>query len=172
MQSKQDYINSLYKAAKIAVGDSGIFPETIITQHILESGYVPSKLATVANNYFGIKSSLDWKGKVISLSTTEYENGIKKTYPGTGKIYDNRQAALKDGANVYTMFRYYPNKVEGFKGYVDFILKNPRYKNAGVLSAQNIHDQFAGLVKAGYATDPQYLDKLVKIYTSIKSFFF
>ena len=172
MASNSIYVNDLYKAAAKAVGDSGIFPETIITQNILESGYVPSKLATVANNFFGIKSSTGWAGKVISMTTSEYENGVKRTYPGTGKVYDNRVLALKDGANVYTLFRWYPNKEEGFKGYVDFILKNPRYKKAGVLDAKTIHDQFAALVRAGYATDPAYLDKLVNIYTKIKSFFF
>jgi len=172
MTNKNIYINDLYKAAAQAVGNSGIFPETIITQNILDSGFVPSKLAVNANNFFGIKSSLAWKGKVISMTTSEFFNGVKKTYPGTGKIYDNRIMAIKDGANAYTLFRYYPSKEAGFKGYVDFILENPRYKKAGVLDAKTIADQFAALVKAGYATDPEYLDKLVNIYTKIKSFFF
>jgi len=171
-QTRGEYIQDLYRSAAKAVGTSGIFPETIITQNILESGYVPSKLATLANNFFGIKSSLGWKGKVISLSTKEFFNGVMKTYPGTGKIYDNRHDAIKDGVNVITMFRVYPSKAEGFKGYVDFITQNPRYKKAGVLDAKTIPEQFAALVRAGYATDPQYLSKLSKIYTSIKGFFF
>ena len=171
-QTNADYIKELYRSAAKAVGNSGIFPETVITQNILESGYVPSKLATLANNFFGIKSSLSWKGKVISMTTSEFINGVKKTYPGTNKIYNNRQEAIKDGVNVYTMFRVYPNKEEGFKGYVDFITQNPRYKKAGVLDAKTIPEQFAALVRAGYATDPQYLTKLSKIYSSIKGFFF
>lgn len=172
MINRSQYINDFYKAAAKAVGDSGIFPETIVTQKILESGYEDSKLATNANNYFGIKSSLGWKGKVISMTTSEFFNGVKKTYPGTGKIYDDRILAIKDGANVYTLFRWYPTKEAGIKGYVELITGNPRYKKAGVLDAKNIADQFAGLVRAGYATDPEYLDKLVKVYTNIKSFFF
>ncbi len=171
-QTRAEYIQDLYRSAAKVVGNTGIYPETIITQHILESGFTPSKLATLANNFFGIKSSLDWKGKVISMSTKEFLNGVMKTFPGTGKIYDNRQAAIKDGVNVYTMFRVYPNKEDGFKGYVDLITKNPRYKKAGVLDAKTIAEQFAGLVRSGYATDPQYLNKLSKIYSSIKGFFF
>jgi len=67
-QTRQEYIQDLYRSAAKVVGNTGIFPETIITQHILESGFTPSKLATLTNNFFGIKSSLDWKGKVISMS--------------------------------------------------------------------------------------------------------
>ncbi len=171
-QTRQEYIQDLYRSAAKVVGNTGIFPETIITQHILESGFTPSKLATLTNNFFGIKSSLDWKGKVISMTTKEFLNGVMKSYPGTGKIYENRQAAIKDGVNVYTMFRVYPTKEDGFKGYVDLITKNPRYKKAGVLDAKTIPDQFAALVRSGYATDPEYLTKLSKIYTSIKGFFF
>ena len=172
MANNTIYINDLYKAATKAVGDSGIFPETIVTQKILESGYTDSKLATIANNFFGIKSSLNWKGKVISMTTNEFFNGVMKTYKGTNKIYEDRILALKDGANAYTLFRWYPTKEAGIKGYVELITGNPRYKKAGVLDAKTIADQFAALVRAGYATDPQYLDKLVKIYTSIKGFFF
>jgi flagellum-specific peptidoglycan hydrolase FlgJ len=172
MANNTVYINDLYKAAAKVVGDSGIYPETIVTQKILESGYTDSKLATIANNYFGIKSSLNWKGKVISMSTNEFFNGVMKRYPGTNKIYENRILALKDGANAYTLFRWYPNKEAGIKGYVELITGNPRYKKAGVLDAKSIPDQFAALVRAGYATDPQYLDKLVLIYTNIKRFFF
>lgn len=170
--SREEYIKELYRSAAKVVGTSGIFPETIITQHILESGFVPSKLATLTNNFFGIKSSLDWKGKVISMTTKEFINGVMKTYQGTGKIYENRQTAIKDGVNVYTMFRVYPTKEAGFQGYVDLILKNPRYKKAGVLDAKTIPEQFAALVRSGYATDPAYLTKLSRIYSSIKGFFF
>ena len=156
MANNTIYINDLYKAAAKAVGDSGIYPETIVTQKILESGYKDSQLATIANNYFGIKSSLGWKGKVISMSTNEFFNGVMKRYPGTNKIYDNRIMAIKDGANAYTLFRWYPTKEAGIKGYVDLITLNPRYKKAGVLDAKTIPDQFAALVRAGYATDRQY----------------
>jgi flagellar protein FlgJ len=172
MANNTVYINDLYKAAAKAVGDTGIFPETVVTQKILESGYTDSKLATIANNYFGIKSSIGWKGKVISMSTNEFFNGKMIRYPGTNKIYDNRILALKDGANAYTLFRWYPTKEAGLKGYVDLITGNPRYKKAGVLDAKTIADQFAALVRAGYATDPEYLNKLVKVYTNIKGFFF
>jgi hypothetical protein len=106
------------------------------------------------------------------MTTSEFFNGVMITYPGTNKVYEDRILALKDGANAYTLFRWYPTKEEGIKGYVDLITGNPRYKKAGVLNAKTIPDQFAALVRAGYATDPQYLNKLVRVYTNIKGFFF
>ena len=39
MANNTVYINDLYKAAAKAVGDTGIFPETVVTQKILESGF-------------------------------------------------------------------------------------------------------------------------------------
>jgi len=59
-------------------------------------------------------------------------------------------------------FRVYASYAESFRDYASLLRENPRY--AGVL--QHAHDAagFArGLQKAGYATDPAYADKLLRV---------
>jgi len=167
-----EQVRQLYRDAVRATAGTGLFPEVMITQLILESGPSLSSLARRANNFFGIKSGAAWTGKVISMSTSEYSGSTRYTVPGTGKIYANRRAALADGAQAPSLFRYYDTATEGLRGWVQFLQQNPRYTRAGVFAARNPVEQFAALARAGYATDPRYVQKLVSVYTRYKEFFF
>lgn len=170
MTSREQYVISLLPAARTATAGSKLFPETLISQLILESGYSPSKLAREANNWFGIKSGLSWSGKVISAPTTEYVNGRYLKVPGSWKVYNSRLEALKAGENISSLFRVYPSQTASFRGWVDFLQANKRYSK--VLQAKTPLDQFYELKAAGYATDPNYVQKLVSIFSQIKDFFF
>lgn len=137
---------------------SGIIPALVLCQAILESSgkvngkYLPaqSKLAREANNYFGIKATKSWKGKVYEIDTKEQDK--------TGKVFI-----------VKAKFRSYPNPVESFKDYIVFLLENSRYSKAGVFNAKTLKEQAQSLQKAGYATDTKYSDLIVSIYNAIKS---
>lgn len=168
--TKKEYVQSLLPAARAATAGSKLFPETLISQLILESGYKPSRLATQANNWFGIKSGLSWSGKVISAPTTEYINGRYIKLPGSWKVYNNRLEALKAGENIGSLFRFYSSQTASFRGWVDFLRTNKRYSK--VFEAKTPLDQFYELKDAGYATDPNYVQKLVGIFSQIKDFFF
>lgn len=168
--TKKEYIQSLIPAARAATAGSKLFAETLISQLILESGYKPSRLATQANNWFGIKSGLSWSGKVISAPTTEYINGRYIKLPGSWKVYNNRLEALKAGENIGSLFRFYSSQTASFRGWVDFLRTNKRYSK--VFEAKTPLDQFYELKEAGYATDPNYVQKLVGIFSQIKDFFF
>lgn len=171
--TQKAYVNSLIPAAKFATAGTKLFPETLISQLILESGWKPSRLATEANNWFGIKAGEMWSGKVISAPTSEYRpNGTLYKVPGTWQIYENRMDAFRKGANVQSLFRVYTSQNNSFKDWVYFLQSNPRYKRAGVFDAKDPKEQFAALRKAGYATDPNYVIKLTKIFDQIKDFFF
>lgn len=167
--NKQEFLLKYYGDAKKATEGSGLFPETLLTQLIGESGYNLSKLATVYKNYFGIKANSAWKGAVTSQSTNEYINGKKTRFTGTGKLYRNRTDAIKDGANTQTLFRAYKTTQDGFKGWVQFLQTNPRYK--AVFTAKNPIDQFKALHAAGYATAPTYSSYLTSLYNSNKALF-
>jgi len=116
---------------------TGISALFTITQAGLESGW--GKRAP-RFNYFGIKADNSWDGETQLLDTTEYVNG-KKVY-------------------VKALFRAYPSARHGFTDHSLFFFENPRYKNA--LLVRNDAIQFAkAIAKAGYATDPNYADKLI-----------
>lgn len=154
-----------------ATKGTGLFPETLLTQAALETGYANSRHSKKdVNNFFGIKANKSWTGPVISSTTREFLEGQAVTFKGTGKIYPDRLQALRDGVEPQTLFRVYPSIVEGFKGWVNFLQKNPRYEKAGVFSAQTPEQQFAALKRGGYATDPNYVVKLLKILEGLKKF--
>ncbi len=63
-------------------------------------------------------------------------------------------------------FRSYANFEESFNDYVRFLHDNPRYTLA--LRHGGSSEQFIqGIHKAGYATDPQYADKVLKVKAKI-----
>ena len=154
--TREQFIKSYYNTAKSLTAGTGIYPEVMLAQAILESsGKVngtwlvgQSLLSRTANNYFGIKSSAGWKGETISLKTGEVVNGQRVTVTG--------------------VFRKYPTIADSFKDYIKFLQVNPRYTAAGVFTAANPEAQTAALQKAGYATDPNYSSLLNSIITGFK----
>jgi len=155
MTPREYWVKNNAAAAVEAAGDSGIYPAVMIAAAILESSglvsgqYVPgaSLLAKNANNYFGIKASPGWTGDTIALRTGEYINGQRVTVTG--------------------VFRKYPTVKDSFSDYVNFLQVNPRYRAAGVFSANGAAAQADALQAAGYATDPAYAKKLKSIMEDI-----
>lgn len=167
--TKQEFISTYYKDAVQATKGTKLFPETLITQLILESGYNLSNLAKVYNNFFGIKATPKWSGKVVSLTTKEYNsNGTSYSVVGTGKTYNNYNSAVASGANKMSLFRIYNSPKDSFKGWVNFLQVNPRYKK--VFFATTPEAQFKELQNAGYATSPTYANQLTEIYNDLKPY--
>jgi len=96
-------------------------------------------------NLFGIKAGASWTGKVAEVSTTEYVNGVAK--------------------KTVAKFRAYDSYEDSFRDYARLITQTPRYAQASKQtgSAQAFA---AGLQKAGYATDPDYANKLSRAITA------
>jgi flagellum-specific peptidoglycan hydrolase FlgJ len=169
--TKQQLLNTYYPSAVYATNGTGIFPQTLISQLILESGYNLSTLATTYNNFFGIKATPSWSGKVVSKNTTEYDSNNKPyTVYGLNWAYNSYNDAINSGANKMSLFRVYDTPTNGFKDYVSFLQNNPRYRNNGVFDATTPEQQFAALQRAGYATSQDYASELTDIYNSIKNY--
>jgi flagellar protein FlgJ len=134
-----DYLTTLKQNAMRAYPDNPQMQQVAITQAIQESGLNPSKLATVSNNYFGIKSG---KNPGVSVQTTEYTNGNPEQV----------NASFAQNGSIGDSFNQY-------KG----LLGNQRYQS--VMNANSPQDAFMALQKAGYATDPQYAQKLARVYS-------
>jgi flagellar protein FlgJ len=125
---------------------TGIPAKFMLGQAALESGWgkreIKGRDGTNSNNLFGIKASADWKGKVVEATTTEYVNGKAQT-----KV---------------ERFRAYDSYSDSFKDYAKLLASNPRYEK--VMASAGDASSFAqGLQKAGYATDPNYANKLTSI---------
>jgi LysM repeat protein len=112
----------------------GIPASITMAQAILESAAGTSELATKANNHFGIKCTSDWPGK-------------------TYKHSDNRSGEC---------FRKYADVADSYEDHSLF-LKRKRYESLYALSVGDYKNWAYGLKTCGYATDPKYPEKLIRI---------
>ena len=145
--SQLEFIESLVPGARESYKKYKIFPSLIIAQAIHESGWGKSGLATKGKNLFGIKAGSSWDGKTINMRTAEYK--------GNSKYYINDD------------FRKYNNFSESILDHGRFLNENSRYSKHGVFSVRTSSEQAKALQKAGYATDPNYAQKLIN---TIKSY--
>lgn len=129
------YINKYSKTAISEMRRTGVPASITLAQGILESNSGRSKLATEGNNHFGVKCHKDWSGK---------------------RIY-------KDAEVANECFRAYPNAEASFKDHSDFLRYQNRYKFLFDLDPDDYKGWAKGLKQAGYATDPAYPQKLIKL---------
>lgn len=139
----QAFVEQLWPWASEAAGLIGLKPQALLAQAALETGWGKHQIrgadGAPANNLFGIKADRQWEGDRVSVPTLEYEEG----------------AAVKKRA----FFRSYDSLRESFHDYVDFLQSNPRYSEA-LGATGNSDTYFKELQRAGYATDPQYANKI------------
>lgn len=148
--AQQDFVNRMLPFAKQAGQASGVPPQLMLGQAVLESGWGKReiRMADGSNsfNLFGIKANAGWNGKVAEVMTTEYKNGV--AYKQVEK------------------FRAYSSYAEAFQDYAGLISNNPRYADV-LQQGSDVAGMAQAIQKAGYATDPKYADKLVSIMGKI-----
>lgn len=130
----QEYIDKWKDVAVQQMHEHGIPASITLAQGILESGYGNSPLARYANNHFGIKCH-KWDGQ---------------------KFY-------KDDDHKDDCFRKYYNAQRSYEDHAEFLTSRGRYAFLFELSRTD-HEAWArGLKEAGYATDPNYPDRLIQL---------
>lgn len=135
--------------AREASQATGIPARFMLGQAALESGWGKREIraadGTPSHNLFGVKAGGNWKGPVVETVTTEYVNGVAQ--------------------KSVEKFRAYDSYADAFRDYANLLRGNPRYAGVMAQVAQGLDAEgFAnGLQRAGYATDPNYADKLSRI---------
>ena len=140
------FVQRMLPHAQAASATTGIAPQFMMGQAALETGWGRSEIrgADGQNSYnlFGIKAGGSWKGRTVDIVTTEYVNGKPQKQVDT--------------------FRAYDSYADSFRDYANLLKANPRYQN--VLAQGQDATRFAqGLQQAGYATDPNYAQKLASV---------
>ncbi len=145
--SPDEFVEKLWPYAERAADKLGVAPEVILSQAALETGwgkYILSDQQGSSFNLFNIKAHR-WDGDTVAKNALEFRNG----------------KALHEASE----FRAYDSYQQSFDDYVRFLQTQPRYSEA----LQHVDDPNAfieQLHKAGYATDPQYADKIKRIMNS------
>lgn len=130
----QQYINQ-YKDIAIEQMIRWKIPASItIAQGLLESGAGQSELTRRANNHFGIKCH-GWTGRTIYQDDDEFGE----------------------------CFRAYDNAFDSYEDHSKFLSESQRYRSLFQLKSTDYKGWARGLKAAGYATNPQYADKLIEI---------
>ena len=133
-QTYLDYIEQWKETAVQQQTDYGVPAAITMAQALLESAAGQSELALNARNHFGIKCTSDWFGGVY--------------------YYDDDSRG--------ECFRQYADAYESFKDHSLF-LKRPRYATCFEIAVEDYEGWAHRLKACGYATDPGYASKLIKI---------
>ena len=128
------YIEQWKSTAVANQADYGIPASIIMAQALLESAAGQSELAVNAKNHFGIKCTSEWFGGVY--------------------YYDDDSKG--------ECFRQYGDAAESFKDHSVF-LKRPRYTTCFEIAVEDYEGWARRLKECGYATDPLYASKLIKL---------
>ena len=132
--SVQDYVDAYKELAITEMNRTGIPASITLAQGIIESDCGHSSLAREANNHFGIKCHDDWTGATIRHS-------------------DNSRNEC---------FRKYRKPEDSFYDHSDFLRSGSRYNFLFDFKSTDYKAWAHGLKKAGYATNPDYANMLIR----------
>lgn len=149
---RQAFLGQIAPWAEEASQQLGVAPDILAAHAALESGWGQRPLRAAdgssTHNLFGIKAGSSWRGGSADALTTEYEDGV----------------ALKKTER----FRSYPDAASAFRDFAQLMQTSPRYQ--GVLNTGTDVRAYAdALARGGYATDPNYADKLVSVVNRLRS---
>lgn len=123
----------------------GVAPEAILAQAALETGWGEHVMrfgdGSNSHNLFGIKAGGEWHGGSVVRKTLEVTDGVPEI--------------------VRARFRAYPDLEATFADYTRLLSEQPRYRS--VVGSGDIASFAHALQEAGYATDPNYANKIVRI---------
>lgn len=144
--TREEYVERYKHIAVAHMEEYGIPASITLAQGILESASGNSTLAREANNHFGIKCHSDW----------------------TGKRYHH------DDDKPQECFRVYKNAEQSFLDHAEFLSnhRQKRYDSLFVYAPDDYRNWARGLKAAGYATAPDYAERLIKIIEDNKLYIY
>jgi len=147
--SPSEFVSEVFPAIQRAAAAIGVNPVAMLAQAALETGWgkrmARNADGTPSRNLFGIKADDSWNGAKVAADTLEFSGGV--------------------AVPRRTAFRAYGSIEESVNDFARLLSSSPRYRDA-VAGGANAQAYIAGIGKSGYATDPQYANKLNDILNS------
>ncbi len=144
--SKEEFISKMTPYAQDVSASHGVWPSLLIAQAAIESNWGNSGLAQESNNYFGVKNP-------------------------KGKEYVTEEFKQDEWIEIKATFKNYESVYDSILDYAD-LLKNGTSWNSDlyedVIKAATYKEAAYELEKAGYATDPNYAEKVIEIIEQYK----
>ena len=147
------FVQQIEPYAQRASAQLGVSSTSLIAQAALETGWgthmpAGSDCGGSSHNLFGIKAGASWSGQAVSARTTEYGGGT--------------------AASVPQSFRAYSSLQQGVNDYVTLLRRSPGYQSA-LGTGDDTHAFASALQRGGYATDPDYVQKLVATADTVRA---
>lgn len=142
---KEAFVEELVPTAQAIQREYGILASVSLAQAMLESDFGRSQLASVHKNLYGVKTSADDPQSALYPTLEFYEEEWVEINDYF-KVYPSWQASMKEHAQLM---------VHGTSW-------NPNQYQT-VLAAQDFYTQAQALQSSGYATDPDYAQKLINM---------
>jgi flagellar protein FlgJ len=147
--SPAEFVNRIMPSIQRAASALGVNPLGMLAQAALETGWgqrMPRNAdGSSSHNLFGIKAGDGWTGARAAADSMEVIDGVATPRRSTFRAYGSIEDSVNDFANL---------------------LKNsPRYREV-LAAGGNSGGYVASMGKSGYATDPDYGNKLNQILGS------
>jgi peptidoglycan hydrolase FlgJ len=127
----------------------GVNPLGLLAQAVLETGWGQRMAHTAdgnpSHNMFGIKAGEEWRGARATADTVEFKGGV--------------------ATQRRTAFRAYGSIEESVSDFANLLSSSPRYRDA-IGAGQSAQAYIQNIARSGYATDPDYGNKLNQILNS------
>jgi peptidoglycan hydrolase FlgJ len=143
LESASEFVSEVLPTIRRAADALGVNPLGMLAQAALETGWGKRMARTAEGapslNMFGIKADDSWDGARATASTLEFSGGV--------------------ATQRHTAFRAYGSIEESVSDFARLLGSSPRYKDA-VAAGGDPQAYVQSIGKSGYATDPEYANKL------------
>jgi flagellar protein FlgJ len=148
-RTQEDFVNRMLPPIRRVAGALNLNPQALLAQAALETGWgqrMPRNAdGSSSNNMFGIKAGEEWSGARAAADTVEVTGGVASTRR--------------------TAFRAYGSIEESVNDFAKLLASSPRYQEA-LRAGADAKAYVASIGRSGYATDPDYANKLNQILNS------
>ena len=145
-QTPSEFVQRVLPSIRRAAGTLGVDPMGMLAQAALETGWgqrMPRNAdGSLSHNMFGIKAGDEWTGARATADTVEMSNGVATPRRSAFRAYGSIEDSVNDFASL--------------------LKSSPRYREV-IAAGGNAGAYIASMGKSGYATDPEYANKLNQI---------
>lgn len=138
---KEEFFLKLSPYAQEVSQSHGVRTSLLLAQAALESNWGQSQLAQESNNYFGIKSK-------------------------NGREYPTKEFRASEWEEVKSSFKEYETIYDSVLDYAELLENGTSWDTEHyqeVIQAETYQEAAKALTDAGYATDPAYAEKIIKM---------
>jgi flagellar protein FlgJ len=147
--SPAEFVNRIMPSIQRAASALGVDPQAMLAQAALETGWgqrMPRNAdGSSSHNLFGIKAGDEWPGARATADTMEVVSGV--------------------ASPRRTSFRAYGSIEESVNDFASLLKNSPRYRDV-IAAGGSAKGYVETMAKSGYATDPDYGNKLNQILRS------